>query len=84
MTQCCTVCGCFPQFPSLCHSYMRLVAYITEVHPAKVCELPHPLLKALMESVEIALSSYPCVLMKASQNTLKMPLGLHFSLSHFK
>ncbi|KAK2170788.1 hypothetical protein NP493_1142g00027 [Ridgeia piscesae] len=45
------------KFPSLCHSYMRLVAYITEVHPAKVCELPHPLLKALMESVEIALSS---------------------------
>lgn len=47
------------QFPSLCHGYMRLVAYITEVHPDKVCQLPDPLLKAMMESVETALVSYP-------------------------
>ncbi len=47
------------QFPSLCISYFRLIAYIGEIYPEKICQLAPHLYKSLLTSVETGLESYP-------------------------
>ena len=39
--------------------YMRMVTYIGEIYPEKVCALPEQLFKNLMASIEFGLASYP-------------------------
>ena len=62
------VCVCC-QFPALCTAYMRLVTYLAEIYPHKVCQLPEDLLKTLSASIELGLVKYPCTNVHKSQLT---------------
>ncbi len=46
------------QFPALCAAYYRVITYIGEIYPEKVCTVSTDLFKSMMASVEIGLSSY--------------------------
>ncbi|XP_064627537.1 exportin-4-like isoform X2 [Lineus longissimus] len=44
------------QFPNLCSQYYKLVSYIAEIYPEKICELPEGLYNFLMSSVQKGLT----------------------------
>lgn len=46
------------QYPSLATSYFRLVTYIAESYPEKLCQMSANMLEAVMASIRIALASY--------------------------
>ncbi|XP_063971922.1 exportin-4-like isoform X2 [Diachasmimorpha longicaudata] len=46
------------KFPSLCHQYFKMITFVCEIYPKKVCELPPELLQQLMASVELGLFSF--------------------------
>ncbi|XP_011307073.1 exportin-4-like [Fopius arisanus] len=46
------------KFPSLCHQYFKMITFVCEIYPKKVCELPSELLQQLMASVELGLFSF--------------------------
>ncbi|XP_013778949.1 exportin-4-like [Limulus polyphemus] len=46
------------KFPNLCLQYFKLITFVCEIYPAKVCQLPETLFKNLISSVELGLSSF--------------------------
>lgn len=44
------------QFPSLCTQYYKLLAFISELRPDKVLELPANLLNMILSSIELSLT----------------------------
>nr|CAD7589622.1 unnamed protein product [Timema genevievae] len=45
-------------FPSLCLQYFKMVTFACEIYPDKVCKLPLNLLKSLLMSLELGLTSF--------------------------
>ncbi|XP_012251237.1 exportin-4-like [Athalia rosae] len=46
------------KFPSLCLQYFKMIAFVCEIYPGKVCTLPTELLRQLLVSVEVGLFSF--------------------------
>ncbi|XP_071566040.1 exportin-4 [Temnothorax nylanderi] len=46
------------KFPSLCLQYFKMIAFVCDLCPEKVCELPVKLLQQLLASVELGLYSF--------------------------
>ncbi|XP_015609401.1 exportin-4 isoform X2 [Cephus cinctus] len=46
------------KFPSLCLQYFKMITFVCEIYPEKVCSLPEELLKQLLASVELGLFSF--------------------------
>lgn len=46
------------QFPSLCNQYYSLIAFVSELRPDKVLELPPSLLDMILSSVHFGLSRF--------------------------
>ena len=46
------------RFPSLCADYFKMVTFICEVYPEKICDLPENLFKNLLGSLEAGLSAF--------------------------
>nr|CAD7456122.1 unnamed protein product [Timema tahoe] len=45
-------------FPSLCLQYFKMITFACEIYPDKVCKLPLNLLKSLLMSLELGLTSF--------------------------
>ncbi|KAF2356553.1 Importin-beta N-terminal domain [Trinorchestia longiramus] len=46
------------QIPTLCSHYYKMVLFLAELYPSKILELPSDLLKNLLYSIEIGLTSF--------------------------
>ncbi|XP_067013326.2 exportin-4 isoform X2 [Anabrus simplex] len=46
------------KFPSLCLQYFKMITFVCEIYPEKVCQLPLDLLKILLGSIELGLSNF--------------------------
>ncbi|PNF16845.1 hypothetical protein B7P43_G16786 [Cryptotermes secundus] len=46
------------KFPSLCTQYFKMITFVCEIYPDKVCQLPMGLLKNLLSSIELGLTTY--------------------------
>ncbi|XP_063862647.1 exportin-4-like [Scylla paramamosain] len=46
------------KLPSLCSQYFKMVTFIAEIYPSKVCMLPEELMKNLLASIELGLTSF--------------------------
>lgn len=46
------------KYPSLCLKYYKLLYFLTDTFPEKILQLPEPLLKNVLSSVELGLTSF--------------------------
>ncbi|XP_069695986.1 exportin-4-like isoform X2 [Periplaneta americana] len=46
------------KFPSLCLQYFKMITFVCEIYPDKVCQLPVDLLKSLLSSIELGLTTF--------------------------
>jgi len=46
------------KFPSLCMQYFKMITFVCEIYPDKVCQLPVDLLKNLLNSIELGLTTF--------------------------
>ncbi|CAL4064528.1 unnamed protein product, partial [Meganyctiphanes norvegica] len=46
------------RLPTLCSQYFKMVTFIAEIYPSKVCQLPEDLMKNLLASIELGLTSF--------------------------
>ncbi|KAG7176057.1 Exportin-4-like [Homarus americanus] len=46
------------RLPTLCSHYFKMVTFIAEIYPSKVCQLPEDLMKNLLASIELGLTSF--------------------------
>ncbi|XP_063590971.1 exportin-4-like [Penaeus indicus] len=46
------------RLPTLCSQYFKMVTFIAEIYPSKVCQLPEDLMKNLLVSIELGLTSF--------------------------
>ncbi|XP_002740804.1 exportin-4-like [Saccoglossus kowalevskii] len=46
------------KFPTLCSQYYKLISFICEIYPEKICQLPEQLFKSLLGSIELGLTSF--------------------------
>jgi len=47
----------YQQFPALFSTYAALLAYMAEIHASRLCRLPDDLLRQLMATVDLGLTS---------------------------
>lgn len=64
------------KFPSLCLQYYKLVTFICEIYPNKICVLPPDLFKMLLMSVQLGLNSFTAEVTNLSLDFLSV-LGEH-------
>jgi hypothetical protein len=46
------------KFPALCIQYFKMITFVCEIYPDKVCQLPVDLLKNLLSSIELGLTTF--------------------------
>ncbi|XP_076041566.1 exportin-4-like isoform X2 [Oratosquilla oratoria] len=46
------------RLPTLCSQYFKMITFIAEIYPCKVCQLPEELMKNLLASIELGLTSF--------------------------
>lgn len=46
------------KYPALCLQYFKMITFICDIYPDKVCTLPENLLKSLLTSVELGLTTF--------------------------
>ncbi|CAH1799119.1 unnamed protein product, partial [Owenia fusiformis] len=68
------------KFPALCSQYFKLITYVGEIYPEKMCNLPEQLHKNLMASLELGFTSFGEDINKSCLDLL-VSLGSHVAQS---
>jgi hypothetical protein len=71
------------KFPSLCLQYFKMITFVCEIYPDKVCQLPLDLLKNLLSSIELGLTTFGQDITTLCSDFIQV-LGTHIHISNLQ
>ncbi|XP_021938443.1 exportin-4-like, partial [Zootermopsis nevadensis] len=71
------------KFPSLCLQYFKMITFVCEIYPDKVCQLPMDLLKNLLSSIELGLTTFGQDIIILCSDFIQV-LGTHIHTSNLQ